>query len=1187
MTAYRAKRSRAISLMSIALSTTALVGLVLPETADAQETWVGGTSGDWFDSTNWNPGAVPTASTDVVINTAAPNQAVVNGGSASAQTLFVGRDAGSTGTLAILNGGAVSNADTGIVGNAAGSAGTVTVDGAGSTWTNSQSLVIGAHGVGILNIQNGGAVTFAGGGDLVLGNFVPGSGTVTVDGLGSKLTGSGKAQVGLNGHGVLTISNGGAVSNGDGVIGSFVSSTGTVTVKDAGSSWTNSGLLTVGDKGTGTLNIQNGGTVSNADTGIVGNAADSAGTVTVDGAGSTWTNSQSLAIGAHGVGILNIQNGGAVTFAGGGDLVLGNFVPGSGTVTVDGLGSQLTGSGKAQIGLNGHGALTISNGGAVSNGDGVIGSFVSSTGTVTVKDAGSSWINSGLLTVGDKGTGALNIQNGGTVSNVDTGIVGNTAGSNGVVTVNGVGSTWTNSSSLMVGQSGTGSLTVSNGGAVSNAGDAALGFMSGSTGTATITGPGSVWTSNGAFFYVGNNGTGTLTLSNGGVVANAGDAAVAFSAISTSTATVDGVGSKWTNGGILTVGRDGIGTLNVTNGGAVANTNGVIGSAAGSSGVVKVDGAGSTWANSSSLLVGQSGAGSLTVSNGGAVSNIGDAALGFMSGSTGTATITGPGSVWTSNGAFFYVGNNGIGTLAVSNGGVVANAGDAAVAFSAISTSAATVNGVGSKWTNGGILTVGRDGIGTLNITNGGEVSGASGILGDSVGSTGTATVDGAGSTFASTGNLIVGLDGTGAVKITAGGTASDVDGTVGYHVGSIGTAIVDGAGSSWENSGALELGRSGNGTLTISNGGVVSSSGTVLIAGQGAATGTLNIGGAAGSPATAAGTLNASNIQFGLGSGTINFNHTETNYTFAPVIGGDGTINQLAGNTNLTADNSAFTGDTNVTGGRLAVNGSLANSIVTVSGGGILGGTGTVGGIVAKSGGIVGPGNSIGTLNVNGNVSFASGSTYQLEVDTAGQSDKIAASGTATLNGGTVLVTGVSGASALGMHYTILTAGGGVTGAFDGAGAASATPFLTYGLSYDPNNVYLDISRSNVTFGSVGLTPNQVAAGGGAENLGLGNSIYDAVLGLSGDQARDAFDQLSGEIHASARTALIEDSRFLRSAVNDRIRAAFDSVGASGDTVVTYDDGKPRAAAATTDGLAVWSQGFGSWGHTEGDGNA
>ena len=46
--------------------------------------------------------------------------------------------------------------------------------------------------------------------------------------------------------------------------GSFAGRTGTVTVDGAGSSWTNSGSLFVGYSGTGTLTIANGGAVSAA-----------------------------------------------------------------------------------------------------------------------------------------------------------------------------------------------------------------------------------------------------------------------------------------------------------------------------------------------------------------------------------------------------------------------------------------------------------------------------------------------------------------------------------------------------------------------------------------------------------------------------------------------------------------------------------------------------------------------------------------------------------------------------------------------------------------------------------------------------------------------------------------------------------------------------------------------------------
>ncbi|MFX6258651.1 hypothetical protein ABTF80_21595, partial [Acinetobacter baumannii] len=71
------------------------------------------------------------------------------------------------------------------------------------------------------------------------------------------------------------------------------------------------------------------------------------------------------------------------------------------------------------------------------------------------------------------------------------------------------------------------------------------------------------------------------------------------------------------------------------------------------------------------------------------------------------------------------------------------------------------------------------------------------------------------------------------------------------------------------------------------------------------------------------------------------------------------------AGLLNLVGNSATFTGATNVIGGRLAINGLLSRSVITVSNGATWSGTGTAGGLVAQSGGTIAPGNSVGTLNV------------------------------------------------------------------------------------------------------------------------------------------------------------------------------------------------------------------------------
>lgn len=86
---------------------------------------------------------------------------------------------------------------------------------------------------------------------------------------------------------------------------------------------------------------------------------------------------------------------------------------------------------------------------------------------------------------------------------------------------------------------------------------------------------------------------------------------------------------------------------------------------------------------------------------------------------------------------------------------------------------------------------------------------------------------------------------------------------------------------------------------------------------------------------------------------------------------------------------------------------------------------------------------------------------------------------------------------------------------------------------------------------------------------------------------ARAAFDQLSGEIHASIGTALIEDSRHVRNAAMDRIRAAFEVIGASTAPVEAHGPNGATSVPAGTQDLAAWSRAYGSWGKTDGDGNA
>ncbi|MER5114280.1 S8 family serine peptidase, partial [Serratia marcescens] len=262
--------------------------------------------------------------------------------------------------------------------------------------------------------------------------------------------------------------------------------------------------------------------------------------------------------------------------------------------------------------------------------------------------------------------------------------------------------------------------------------------------------------------------------------------------------------------------------------------------------------------------------------------------------------------------------------------------------------------------------------------------------------------------------------------------------------------------------------------------------------------------------------------------------------------ISGHGGLTKQGIGTLVLTGNNTYAGPTLVNQGRLAINGSVT-SAVSVQNGGIVGGSGTVGSLTARRGGTVAPGNSIGTLNVAGNVSFEPGSRYAVEVGPNGQSDRIQSSGVATIGGGEVAVTLENSSnlltqsevrSLLGQQYNILTAQQGVSGQFDAV--APNYLFLGTGLSYQPNGVTLSVGRNGTSFASVAQTPNERAVAAAADALAAGNPVYESILnsGTAGE-ARQAFRQLSGQIHADIASALVNDSRYLREALNGRLRQA------------------------------------------------
>nr|WP_236000403.1 autotransporter domain-containing protein [Bradyrhizobium uaiense] len=363
-------------------------------------------------------------------------------------------------------------------------------------------------------------------------------------------------------------------------------------------------------------------------------------------------------------------------------------------------------------------------------------------------------------------------------------------------------------------------------------------------------------------------------------------------------------------------------------------------------------------------------------------------------------------------------------------------------------------------------------------------------------------------------------------------------------------------------------------------------------------------------SAGTTAGSIEGAG-SFVLGGKTLTVGSNNLSTEVSGVISGTGGGLTKVGTGALTlSGNNTYTGATVVSAGTLAVNGSIAPSAVSVNGGGTLAGAGTVGATTIAGGGIVSPGGgaggAIGTLHIAGSVAVLPGAIYALDLNAAGRSDRIVASGAANLSGGTVRLASVNG-FLLNTPYTILTAAGGRTGTFSGLMSGSSSfAFIAPSLTYDANDVFLTFARNNVRFASVAQTRNQIATGAGLDGLGRGPAFNALAFSTTPAQARFAFDQLSGELHASAAGAMLDESRDVRDAVIGRLRQPFGSadgpsaaLAGIGPQAVAIDGSGALAYAAEPafkaapkflpqeSVMTAWAQAVGDWGHTGSDGNA
>jgi T5SS/PEP-CTERM-associated repeat protein len=453
-------------------------------------------------------------------------------------------------------------------------------------------------------------------------------------------------------------------------------------------------------------------------------------------------------------------------------------------------------------------------------------------------------------------------------------------GSGGVV--------WDNVGDATVGESGFGTLTVDNSGDFTSA-SLYVGNAAGSQGEVNVEGSGSTLTAEavGAAqgIFVGNAGQGTLNVTQGGLAqttdaVGAADISLGFAATGEGTLNISGVGSRVIAEDFL-VGERGLGHLVVSAGGVMdgsisTSPDVLVGHLTGSSGDAVVTGDNSRWL-AHDVFMGNAGDGSLEILAGGNLAASGLMTLGDdvtivgtdIFTSTGVVTVSGSGTTddsLLSVGGILTVGNAGQGTLTVNGGGNVTVGDDLNVGNNAAATfdNVVTIDGTGSTITVTDRTTVGLAGRGTLQISGGGQLLSTDWImLGSADGSQAVATVAGLGSQLVTANTLFVGDEGQGTLQVTGGGyvqavglaiSDSDVDGDAtdivdrltvsGSAAGTPSTVNVTGTaffvgGSSNENGGV--------GELIIEAGGLVQANGLSIGSGNGGAsdgTGTLTVTG-------------------------------------------------------------------------------------------------------------------------------------------------------------------------------------------------------------------------------------------------------------------------------------------------------------------------------------------------------
>ncbi len=619
------------------------------------------------------------------------------------------------------------------------------------------------------------------------------------------------------------------------------------------------------------------------------------------------------------------------------------------------------------------------------------------------------------------------------------------------------------------------------------------------------------------------------------------------------------------------------------------------------------------------------GRGTLRVEDG-ALASAKEIVVGTTRGYDSHLIATGAGSRVTSN--FLSVGTDlgARSTLAIEDGAVLNTAFDARIGNGSgpgetdTLSPKATVTGANSQWNVGRALTL----YGDLDVLNGGavnvgniQVAGVSGAR-----KTAELTIAGSGSRVTSGSSVNVGDYGNGVLAVMDGGT---------FSAG--GNEVVLGKTGSGSNRGALIIGSRGNmdtGTgLTEPTLGAAGAAGTID-----AQTAIALRGGLFGSYVYfnhTDGNYVFSNKMSGEGEVINTAGHTTLN---GDLTGLQANVTARGGKLIIASDIntqkeddifeiqtlSAENGGTlilNATAGSDVNNGQGYSSAASIKAGGTLGGNGTLGQTEIQSGGHISPGDgNIGTLTLKRYLNFIGESFYDVDIAGDGRSDQLLVAGKTTISDrAKVQVTALDPQTSYktGQSYRILTSDGGIDGQF--AAAVSKSAFLDVALNHSPNAVDLTIAQKDTGGENPGgENPGGENPGGenpGGENPGSGKpgifqtvaesgnqwntagalstlaqsgpslALYNSLLLLSAPEAREAFNQLSGEVYPSMQSNLIAGSTQLFNVLNQRMLRLFDN-----DSLPIPPLAMSLVQPAQAQNSGVWGQTFSSWGRNSGNGN-